>query len=480
MCDPIHLQEASAVSVDSNSNSLSRRRFVAGVAASGAAVSVLGSVEALYTAEPALGTSGPKAGYGPLVADPAGMLDLPRGFRYQVLSREGLTRADGGLIPSRFDGMGVFPDRDGASRLVRNHECLPDAPVPVRGPAEWTYDPAAGGGNSTLLVDKRNHVTTEFISLGGTAINCSGGRTPWRTWLTCEETEDKAGEKGYTKDHGFIFEVDPYDGRRNRDPVPLKAMGRFQHEAVAVDPATGVVYETEDAFLPPLGGFYRFLPNRPRGGWGSLRAGGELQAMRIPDLPDLSVVQDAGTVFDHVEWVSVPDPLATSESVRTQDFSVPITGGYKLEGCWWGAVDRCVYFVSSFALTELGPKVAHNGQVWKFDPRRKTLRLEMIFTRKNPPDPDPEFDSPDNITMSPYGGLMMCEDGVGEQHILGTTEDGDVFKFAKNRVDIGTPESPEYGEFTGAGFSADGQTMFFNLWMPGVTYAVTGPWRRRR
>ncbi|TDU86923.1 hypothetical protein EV138_0440 [Kribbella voronezhensis] len=462
------------------SNALSRRQFVARAAAAGVAVSVVGSVEALYTAEPALGTSGPKIGYGPLIPDPAGMLDLPRGFSYQIVSREGTVRPDGLPTPSRFDGMGTFPDRFGGNRLVRNHECSPTAKIKVVAPPERTYDPAGAGGTSTLVVDRHNHKTSEHISLGGSAINCSGGITPWRTWLTCEETELKAGQSGYTKDHGFIFEVDPYDDRRNNHPTPLTAMGRFQHEAVAIDPATGIVYETEDAFVAPLGGFYRFLPNRPRGGWGSLRAGGELQAMRIPDLPDLSVVQEAGTVFHGVEWVKVPDPLATTESVRAQDYGKQTTGGYKLEGCWWGQLDRCVYFVSSFARTELGPKVDHDGQVWRYDPRAKTLKLMVIFTRPKPGSDDPEFDAPDNITMSPYGGLMMCEDGLGEQHILGTTEDGQVFKFARNAVNNGTPEAPEYGELAGVGFSADGRTMFFNVYTPGITYAITGPWRRRR
>lgn len=468
------------MSVEPQSNPLSRRQFVARAAAAGVAVSVAGSVEALYTAQPALGISGPKIGYGPLIEDPKGMLDLPRGFRYNVLSREGTVRPDGLQTPSRFDGMGTFPDSHGGNRLVRNHECSPTATIKVVAPPERTYDPAGAGGTSTLVVDRHNNATKEFISLGGSAINCSGGITPWRTWLTCEETELKAGESGYTKDHGFIFEVDPYDDRRNNHPFPLKEMGRFQHEAVAIDPSTGIVYETEDAFVAPLGGFYRFLPNRPRGGWGSLRAGGELQAMSIAGTPDLSVFQEAGTVLRNVEWVKVPDPLATSVSVRAQDYQKPITGGYKLEGCWWGTRDRCVYFVSSFARTELGPKQNHDGQVWKYDPRKRTLRLEVIFTRPTPGSDNPEFDAPDNITMSPYGGLMMCEDGLGDQHILGTTEDGEVFKFARNRVNNGTPEAPEYGELAGAGFSADGRTMFFNVYTPGITYAITGPWRRRR
>lgn len=458
----------------------SRRQFLSRAAGVGAGVVVAGSVEALFAAQPAAGTSGPSAGYGPLIPDPDGILDLPRGFRYTILSREGTVRPDGLKVPSRFDGMGAFPGRRHGARLVRNHECSPTSRIIVQAPPERTYDPAGGGGTSTLVVDRHGMAESEHVSLGGTAINCSGGITPWHTWLTCEETEDKAGTKGYTKDHGFIFEVDPYDDRHNENPTPLTAMGRFQHEAVAVDPRTGAVYETEDAFVAPLGSLYRFLPERPLGGWGSLRAGGELQAMHVPDLPDLSVVQEAGAVFGGVEWMTVPDPLATSESTRAQDYPKPITGGYKLEGAWWGERDRCVYFVSSFARTELGPARNHDGQVWKFDPRRRTLRLEVIFTRPTPGPDNPEFDAPDNICMSPYGGLMMCEDGIGDAYMLGTTRDGEVFHFARNRVNNGTPEEPSYGELAGVGFSADGETMFFNVYDPGMTFAVTGPWDRRR
>ncbi|MEU6076239.1 alkaline phosphatase PhoX [Micromonospora sp. NPDC047074] len=460
--------------------SLSRRQFLSRSAGAGLAVAVAGSVEALFTAAPALGVSGPEAGYGPLVPDPAGMLDLPVGFRYTVLSREGTVRPDGGIVPSRFDGMDSFADKARGTRLVRNHECSPTAKITVVAPPERTYDPAAGGGTSTLVVSASNRPVSEHVSLGGTAINCSGGRTPWHTWLTCEETEDKAGARGYTKDHGFIFEVDPYDDARNTHPTPLTAMGRFQHEAVAVDPRTGIVYETEDAFVAPLGSFYRFLPNRPLGGHGSLRAGGVLQALRVPDLPDLSVVTEAGTSFSGIEWLDVPDPLATTESVRAQDYGKPITGGYKIEGAWWGQKDACAYFVSSFARRELGSARDHDGQVWRYDPGANTLRLETIFTRPTPAPENPEFDAPDNICMSPYGGLMMCEDGIGDQHILGTTADGEVFVFARNRVDVGTAGDPEYGELAGATFSADGRTMFFNVYNPGITYAVTGPWNRRQ
>ena len=114
-----------------------------------------------------------------------------------------------------------------------------------------TYDPMGKGGCTALTLDSRNRVLSERVAIAGTAVNCAGGPTPWGTWLTCEETEDKAGTNGYTKDHGFIFEVDPVNPRRT-GAVPLTAMGRFQHEAIAVDPRRGIVYETEDAFLDAL------------------------------------------------------------------------------------------------------------------------------------------------------------------------------------------------------------------------------------
>ena len=192
---------------------------------------------------------------------------------------------------------------------------------------------------------RRGNVLSERVAIAGTAVNCAGGPTPWGTWLTCEETEDKAGTNGYTKDHGFIFEVDPADPHRT-GAVPLTAMGRFQHEAIAVDPKRGIVYETEDAFLKPFGLFYRFLPNRPLGGVGFTARGrpapGDAGARRAGPLRDPG---DRAPRFDGIEWVDVPDPLAAETPVRLQDFGPKgITHAQKLEGCYWGG--RCVYFVS--------------------------------------------------------------------------------------------------------------------------------------
>ncbi|CAM5480472.1 PhoX family protein OS=Streptomyces alboniger OX=132473 GN=CP975_28230 PE=4 SV=1 [Streptomyces alboniger] len=452
--------------------SATRRQVLARTGAVGAGIAFTGALSELFAGSAA---AHGKAGYGPLVPDPKGLLDLPKGFRYKVLSREGdELRSGEGKVPSNHDGMAAFRGRNGGVHLVRNHENRVTGKIGVPTVKGLTYDPAAKGGCTTLSLDRRDNVLGERVAIAGTAVNCAGGPTPWGTWLTCEETEDKAGTNGYTKDHGFIFEVDPVDPHRT-GAVPLTAMGRFQHEAIAVDPRRGVVYETEDAFEKPFGLFYRFLPKKPEGGRGSLRAGGRLQAMRVPGVPDLSSVQKTGATFEGIEWVDVPDPLAARTPIRHQDFGKKgITHAQKLEGCYWGG--SSVYFVSSFARSAEGSAGDHFGQIWRYDPSRRRLTLVIVFG----PGTDIQLpgESPDNICLAPSGGLMVCEDGDGVQHVYGLTRQGEVYAMARNRQNIGTPEKPEWGEFAGVAFSPDEDTMYVNCYTPGTTFAVTGPWHR--
>lgn len=455
-----------------------RRQVLARSGALGAGIAFSGALSELFTGTAAAQGTGGRSGYGPLVPDPDGLLDLPEGFRYRVLSREGdELRSGEGRVPSHADGMAAFAAHGGAGAgsvwLVRNHENRMDAEVPVPTVDGLTYDPAAKGGCTVLELDRDGDVRTEGVGIAGTSTNCAGGPSLWGTWLTCEETEFKAGEEGYTKDHGFIFEVG-FDDARPTSTEPLTAMGRFQHEAVAFDPRTGAVYETEDAFDKPFGLFYRFLPEKPRGGHGSLHAGGTLQAMRVPGVPDLSVVQEPGTSFRGIEWVEVPDPPAAETPIRFQDFGKGgITHAQKLEGCYWGG--DCVYFVSSFAKSEEGSQADHYGQIWRFDPRGEVLTLVVVFG----PDSDLDMpgEEPDNITLAPGGGLMVCEDGEGAQHVYGLTRHGKVYPMARGRQDIGTPEEPAWGEFAGVTFAPDGRTMYVNCYEPGTTFAVTGPFR---
>ncbi|MFD3334506.1 alkaline phosphatase PhoX [Streptomyces sp. NPDC058700] len=451
--------------------SATRRQILSRTGASAVGIAFTGAFSELFAGSAA--AAGSRDGYGPLVPDPAGLLDLPAGFRYKVLSRQGEPLRSGeGQVPGNPDGMHAFAGRRGRVHLVRNHENRITAAAGVPTVPGLTYDPAAKGGCTALELDGRNNVLGERVAIAGTAVNCAGGPTPWRTWLTCEETEDKAGTNGYAKDHGFVFEVDGADPRRT-GAVPLTAMGRFQHEAVAIDPASGIVYETEDAFQQPFGLFYRFLPRNPLGGTGSLRAGGDLEAMRVPGVPDLSVIQETGARFEGVEWVPVPDPQAVETPIRLQDFGPKdITHAQKLEGCYWGG--NAVYFVSSFARVRDGSGATHFGQVWKYEPHRRRLTLVVVFG----PSTDIQLpgESPDNICLAPSGGLMVCEDGDGAQHVYGVSRKGEVYALARGARNIGTPEAPEWGEFAGVTFSPDRQTMYVNCYTPGTTFAVTGPW----
>lgn len=452
--------------------SATRRQVLSAASALGAGIAFTGALSEVFAGTAAAQGLG-RTGYGPLVPDPHGLLDLPKGFRYTVLSREGdRLRSGEGPVPSHHDGMAAFAGGAGRTHLVRNHENRATAQIPVPSVSGLTYDPAGKGGCTALTLDRHQRVLSERVAIAGTAVNCAGGRTPWGTWLTCEETEDRAGTDGYTKDHGFVFEVHPTDPHRT-GAVPLTALGRFQHEAVAIDPRDGVLYETEDAFQKPFGLFYRFLPRRPLGGVGSLRAGGRLQAMRVPGVADLSAVRETGTRFDGIEWVDVPDPLAAVTPTRFQDYGPGgITHAQKLEGCYWGG--GSVYFVSSFARGADGSAADHYGQIWRYDPAHRRLTLAVVFG----PDTDVQLpgESPDNICLAPGGGLMVCEDGNGAQHVFGLTRRGEVYALARGRQNTGTDQKPEWGEFAGVTFAPGGATMYVNCYTPGTTFAVTGPW----
>ncbi|AGP58755.1 alkaline phosphatase PhoX [Streptomyces rapamycinicus] len=483
---------------------LSRRDFARRSAYTGAGFALVGSAGVLATAPGALaaeateegvagveghqGHGGSSLGYGPLIADPKGILALPEGFRYKIITRTGETKLESGeSTPSNHDGTATFEGSRGATLLVNNHELAGPRskwPHPVPLTEGLVYDPAASGGCTVVEVAKHGDHVTEWVGIAGTATNCAGGRTPWGTWLTCEETEDKAGQNGMTKDHGYVFEVDPHDRKANRDPKPIKALGRYAHEAVVVDPGRGHLYLTEDA-SGPNGLLYRWVPphgfEHGRGKLDTLKDdAGVLQAPKCYDsggnfVDDLSRATRTGTVYG-VDWEPVPDRDAKSVSVRKQFKDGEITRARKLEGMWWA--DGGAYIVSSFAREE--SPVQHDGQVWFYDPKRRTLTLKVLLGVNPDPSKDGAFDGPDNITVSPYGGLVIAEDGEGIQHLFGATEDGRTYPIARNDLNIGSAEEPEFSEFTGVVFSPDGSTLYANIQVPGIMLAITGPWRRQR
>lgn len=418
------------------------------------------------------GAANDAGGYGkmaPTAAQNTGqkLIALPEGFSYNVFGRTGDKMADGHRTPGAHDGMATFWV-DGKIRIVRNHE-LRGQPSESVASASKSYDPTAGGGTTTLVVDPVSRMLErDWVSLSGTLVNCAGGPTPWGTWLSCEETcagkglsqvyhKDKEQGGGYAKEHGYIFEVSVTNNEVRRIE-PYKAMGRYVHEAIAVDPTTGIVYETEDA---GEAGFFRFIPKVP----GKLAEGGQLEMARIKGQPkfDTRRGQKAGVKYE-IDWVPIEDPdpkdaFSRPDSVFKEGQSKGGATFARLEGCWYG--NGFIY------LNATNGGDAKRGQIWRYRPIGFAGgELTLLFES-----PGAEvLDMPDNLCVSPRGGLVVCEDGDGQNFIRGLTPDGRLFDFAANVYND--------SEFAGSCFGPDGNTLFVNIQNPGITLAIWGPWER--
>jgi uncharacterized protein len=448
----------------------SRRRFlsyaaaVAGATAAAPLVSLARRVSAASIER--------AQGFGPLVpardeATGLTLLDLPVGFRYRSLSWTGDALDGGSRTPGAPDGMAAFAGTDGVIHVVRNHELA----TGVAFDPALAYDPLAGGGTTTLTVRASDAtVLRARATLAGTLRNCAGGPTPWRSWLTCEETVlgPTPGSTGLEAAHGYIFEV-PVDGTATRQP--LIAMGRFVHEAVAVDPRSGIVYETEDA---RRAGLYRFTPTAP----GRLAEGGRLEMLAVSGRPrfDLREGQAAGVRYG-VHWVGIGDPDRAHANAEAADGSGVFMQGFEAGGAVFARLEGACYADGRVFVTSTDGGQARMGQVWELDIDRQELRL--VFES-----PGAEaLNMPDNLTMSPRGGLVLCEDGTANPCIHGLTTDGRVFRFARNAVRLAGEHNGITGdfstsEFAGATFSPDGRWLFVNVQSPGITLAITGPWEK--
>lgn len=417
-------------------------------------------------------------GYGPLIADPNGLLDLPEEFSYRFISQGGETMDDGLLTPGQFDGMGCFALEGTRVALVRNHELKADSRTHKNwGPGGFhqervhLLDPAKvydvdkqgvplPGGTSTLVYDMATgRVERRFMSLAGTSTNCAGGQTPWGSWLTCEETEVSPARHDVSKEHGWVFEV-PATATGLVDPVPLKAMGRFDHEAVCIDPRSGVVYLTEDK---EDGLFYRFIPTTP----GRLVEGGKLQALVIKGAPGADTTNNGERFWAvgdwrDVEWIDLDDVESPDADLRMRGRAAGAAFFNGGEGIHWGADE--LYFTAK----DGGPLT--RGQMFRYVPGEdgQTGRIQLFVESTD----EKVWNMGDNLTVAPWGHVIVCEDNYSDDipnHLKGVTPDAKVYTIARN-VFRGN------SEFCGCCFSPDASVLFVNIQYPGITLAITGPW----
>ena len=424
-------------------------------------------------------------GYGPLVKDPQGLFNLPKGFSYRIISKKGDKMDDGLLLPGAPDGMAAFAGKKGRVIVVRNHENGAESfengafgatnELLDKIASDRFYDygkkknPSLGGTSTFVYNPTSGKIETQYLSLTGTTRNCAGGPTPWNSWLTCEESTAKVGayDGNGEKDHGYVFEVPATEKIGLCDPNPIKGMGRFNHEAVAVDPRTGIVYLTEDRGDSLI---YRFIPSTP----GKMHNGGKLQALAIKDQKSfdtrnwesLTTPKFPLREMKDVEWINIENVESPEDDLRTQGFNNGAACFARGEGMWYGKNE--IYF----ACTNGGH--ISSGQVFRYipsasegksDERNLPGKLELFAESR-----DKEIlKNRDNLTVAPWGDVVLCED-ASHPFLVGINTAGEYYKLAEN---IGYQS-----EFAGGVFSPSGETFFVNVQGAGLTLAITGPWKK--
>lgn len=449
---------------------VSRRRFMQSLAVAAAAPAVAAPKHA--------GSSW----LGKLRPDPNRIMDLPPEFSYQIVSRAGDLMADGLRVPNAHDGMGAFAAKNGRVVLICNHElehgrseygafsATPDKlPGFVR---KKIYDAGSGispmtGGTTTTIYDPTTGTTErQHLSLAGTELNCAGGVTPWGSWLSCEECVKWPGtHDGVHRDqaHGYVFEV-PANANGLVKAEPIRAMGKFEHEAAAVDPATGIVYMTEDKHHSL---FYRYLPNIP----GKLIQGGRLQALAIigrPSQPTHNWSAAADVAMHEsmpVTWIDLDDIDGARDDLRARGAANGAAMFARGEGLCMA--DGFMAFTCT-----IGGRV-RLGQVFTYTPssfegtsREAQSPGQLALVAES--DKHSLLHNADNITASPWGDLLVCEDTSSHCGVVGIRPDGTQYEVCDNAYSD--------SELAGACFSPDGTILFVNIQYPGMTLAITGPW----
>jgi hypothetical protein len=384
---------------------LDRRDFLRLSSALAASAFTLGSPWSEVLAAPTAGR-GP---YGPLGPPDENGIQLPRGFRSRVIAqaRELVAGTDFAwhVFP---DGGDTFPLRDGGWVYVSNCEFV------------------VGGGASAIRFDRTGRIVDAYTICSGTGLNCAGGKTPWGTWLSCEEFPA-----------GTVFECDPL----GRVPAAQRlALGTFEHEAAAVDPATGIVYLTEDV---RNGCFYRFVPH----------ARGDLTSGRLQ-------VAEVGPRGD-VVWHDLPEPNPPIPAGTPTRVQVPTSTRFD-------GGEGIVVSLGHVYFTTKG-----DDRVWDYLPRRQKLRVLYDGEAS----PDLPLRGVDNLATSARGDLLVAEDGDDMELVLITPE--------RELAPILRVLDQPFSELAGPAFDPSGRRLYVSSQRGGaegfgVTYEIRGPFHERR
>lgn len=397
------------------------------------------------------------------------LLRLPKGFRYFSFAWTGDALNGGGRIPPAADGMGVVASDGDRITLIRNQEVV-DANGAFAAP-DAAYDADCGGGCVRLIVDlAQERLLGAEAALTGTLVNCSGGVSPWGTWISGEEividrdqvvpASSSVRARRLRQIHGLAFEVSASGPAQAR---PIHDMGLFRHEAVAFDADTGQAYLTEDREV--AAGFYRYTPRKP----GDLAAGGTLEMLCAEGGPDLRRGVRVGQRW-RVRWAPIADPLL-GHTPGTRDQGGVLSQGLAGGGSLFLRLEGCLGRSDGIWFTSTSGGDAGGGQVWRYDPRSAELELMYEVSDRS------LMDYPDNIGEGPGGGMVVCEDSKLRQHMklnwLG--RDGRVRTIAENHTSV---KGVDFGasEWAGCCVSPDGRWLFANIQRPGFTVAITGPW----
>jgi uncharacterized protein len=509
---------------------LSRRHLLLGGSGAAVAAAFGGPIAALAnTVDQAYAEQCSPADASALVQSPYGpvapvndlttglpLIQLPAGFSYKSYGWTGDVMSDGLITPGAHDGMGVVVSRRvGRSNeiiLVRNHERSTSSNaaniIGAGRDSVAKYDTGLTGSNyqiggNTNLVWRDGNWVSSYATFGGINRPCAGGASTWGSWLSNEEIgSNNVSSTG--KKHGYIFEIPADTSLNAADTTPIFDMGRMAHEASAIDPETGYWYLTEDAGNANT--LYRFRPNNLNGGLGSLHQGGLLEGLAVRGTPGADLRFPTLCQEFQCEWVPVADPDADRASITTTVGTVtgsgPFRGAYANGGAIFGANEGCwvangtVFFtdkVTSSATTTPVVRPARSGVIWALD--LATMTLKAIFVGRD----RVVGNSPDNICVSPRGGLLFNEDGgngapqsapITAQELKVLTPEGNSYTFARHNFNFTAAQLQAVGkagsnegddrntEWAGSVFSPDGRVLFVNLYNPGITLAITGPWNK--